>query len=59
MQELPHGHLVPYPVEITPDGRLSPLPGHRCFPDTQAPVLGKTLWAPKFLRSSVGYLLTT
>ena len=57
VRELPHGHLVAYPVDISPDGHLHTTPGHLCFPDTHAPVLGKKLWAPKFMR--LGYLLTT
>ena len=57
VQELPHGHLVSYPVDVAPDGHLHSVAGHRCFPDSRAPVLGKTLWAPKCLR--LGYVLTT
>lgn len=58
MQELPHGHLVPYPVSIAQDGTISPLSGHVCFPDTKAAVLGKTMKVPRFLRS-VAHILTT
>lgn len=34
------GHLLTYPVAVTKDGTVTELPGARCFPDTQAPVLG-------------------
>lgn len=34
------GHLLPFPVAITQDGNVSPLPGIPNFPDTQAPVIG-------------------
>ncbi|KAM3212563.1 hypothetical protein ACQJBY_065555 [Aegilops geniculata] len=34
------GHLLTYPVAVTKDGTVAELPGARCFPDTQAPVLG-------------------
>ena len=58
VQELPHGHLVPYPIEIGPDGVMNSLLGHRNFPDTQGHVLGKKMWAPAFLMKSVGLLTT-
>ncbi|VFQ94375.1 unnamed protein product [Cuscuta campestris] len=34
------GHLLKYPVQIDADGKVSPLPGHECFPDVGGKVLG-------------------
>ncbi|KAF8034632.1 hypothetical protein BT93_C0826 [Corymbia citriodora subsp. variegata] len=35
------GHLLRYPIEVTGNGAVVPLPGFAHFPDTKAPVLGK------------------
>ena len=43
VQELPHGHLVPYPVAVEPDGFVTTLPGHRNFPDTKGSILGAVM----------------
>ncbi|KAM0852684.1 hypothetical protein ACQ4PT_051595 [Festuca glaucescens] len=44
------GHLLTYPVAVTKDGTVTELPGARCFPDTQAPVLGvKSKHLPPYL----------
>ncbi|KAK3130776.1 hypothetical protein QOZ80_6BG0497970 [Eleusine coracana subsp. coracana] len=44
------GHLLRYPITITKDGRVTELPGAKCFPDTQALVLGmKSKNLPPFL----------
>ncbi|XP_050268439.1 phospholipase D alpha 1-like isoform X3 [Quercus robur] len=34
------GHLLPYPIQVTRDGKITTLSGFRFFPDTKAPVLG-------------------
>ncbi|XP_024528962.1 phospholipase D delta [Selaginella moellendorffii] len=34
------GHLMPYPVEVTPEGKLEPLQGFENFPDLGGKVLG-------------------
>ncbi|KAM3262725.1 hypothetical protein ACQJBY_053074 [Aegilops geniculata] len=34
------GHLLTYPVAVTKDGTVTELPGAKCFPDAEAPVLG-------------------
>lgn len=34
------GHLLPYPIQVTRDGKITTLSGSRFFPDTKAPVLG-------------------
>lgn len=34
------GHLLTYPVAVSRDGSVTELPGRRCFPDTEAPILG-------------------
>ena len=43
VQELPHGHLVPYPIAVEPDGFVTTLPSHRNFPDTKGSILGATM----------------
>jgi phospholipase D1/2 len=44
------GHLLTYPVAVAKDGTVTELPGARCFPDTQAPVLGvKARHLPPYL----------
>ena len=43
VQELPHGHLVPYPIAVEPDGFVTTLPGHRNFPDTKGSILGAVM----------------
>ncbi len=43
VQELPHGHLVPYPIAVEPEGFVTTLPGHRTFPDTKGSILGATM----------------
>lgn len=44
------GHLLTYPVAVTKDGIVTELPGMKCFPDTQAPVLGmKSNYMPPIL----------
>ena len=43
VQELPHGHLVPYPIAVEPEGFVTTLPGHRNFPDTKGSILGATM----------------
>ena len=40
VQELPHGHLIPYPIAVEPDGFVTTLPGFRNFPDSKGSVLG-------------------
>ncbi|XP_022131534.1 phospholipase D alpha 1-like isoform X4 [Momordica charantia] len=35
------GHLLRYPIEVGPDGSVSPLPAFEFFPDTKARVLGQ------------------
>ena len=62
--DLPHGHLVPYPIEVHGDGTVTTPPGFSTFPDTRAPVLG-AVWkllpcsGRAVLRQKAGYLLTT
>ena len=34
------GRLLPYPIQVTRDGKITTLLGFRFFPDTKAPVLG-------------------
>lgn len=34
------GHLLSYPIGVTEEGMVTPLPGVENFPDTKAPVLG-------------------
>ncbi|KAK4600800.1 hypothetical protein RGQ29_010418 [Quercus rubra] len=34
------GHLLPYPIQVTRDGKITTLSMFRFFPDTKAPVLG-------------------
>ncbi|XP_075672021.1 phospholipase D alpha 1-like [Castanea sativa] len=34
------GHLLPYPIQVTRDGKITTLSGFRFFPDTKASVLG-------------------
>lgn len=43
VQELPYGHLVPYPIAVEPDGFVTTLPGFRNFPDTKGAVLGAVM----------------
>lgn len=33
VQPLPHGHLMTYPIQVSQDGTVGPLPGHDTFPD--------------------------
>ncbi|KAH7287656.1 hypothetical protein KP509_32G068000 [Ceratopteris richardii] len=33
------GHLMLYPMSVSPNGEIEPLQGFDCFPDTNAPVL--------------------
>ena len=62
--DLPHGHLVPYPIEVKGDGTVTTPRGGGTFPDTRAPVLGG-VWkllpcsGLAVLRREAGYLLTT
>ncbi len=37
------GQMLPYPINVMPDGRLENLDGHNCFPDFpgQCQVMGK------------------
>ncbi|KAF3944890.1 hypothetical protein ACB098_01G109000 [Castanea mollissima] len=34
------GHLLPYPIQVTRDGKITTLSGLRFFPDTKASILG-------------------
>ncbi|CAM6073816.1 unnamed protein product [Sphagnum tenellum] len=34
------GHLMPYPLQVTVDGLVMPLPGHEKFPDVGGSVMG-------------------
>lgn len=47
--ELPHGHLLPYPLQVAQDGGVHPLPGWEMLPDTKAAVMGKDGMLPDFL----------
>ena len=35
------GHLLRYPIEITPDGMVTEIPDVPCFLDTKASIMGK------------------
>lgn len=43
------GHLLKYPVKVDEDGKVSPLPGHECFPDVGGKVLGSLSNLPSAL----------
>ena len=34
------GHLLKYPVEVSVDGKVSPIPDQDCFPDVGGKILG-------------------
>jgi phospholipase D1/2 len=62
VQNLPHGHLLPYPLEVAQNGVVRNLPGFRHFPDTKADVTGKKIQVPAVLRQCLGrteYVVTT
>ncbi|KAL6848534.1 hypothetical protein ACP4OV_021828 [Aristida adscensionis] len=43
------GHLMRYPVQVSGDGRVAPLPGHETFPDVGGRVVGSTNNLPDYL----------
>mmetsp|Transcript_9813 Transcript_9813/g.29512 ORF Transcript_9813/g.29512 Transcript_9813/m.29512 type:complete len:978 (-) Transcript_9813:2047-4980(-) len=62
VKELPHGHLLPYPLEIAQNGVVRALDGFRKFPDTNGTVLGKKIQLPILAKKILGkteYVVTT
>ncbi|KAL2518020.1 Phospholipase D alpha 1 [Abeliophyllum distichum] len=50
LEEDLQGHLLPYPVNISNNGEITPMPGFEFFPDTKARVLGtKSDYLPPIL----------
>ncbi|XP_057977109.1 phospholipase D delta-like isoform X1 [Malania oleifera] len=43
------GHLMSYPIKVSRDGKVSPLPGHEYFPDVGGKVLGASTNLPDAL----------
>ena len=43
------GHLMQYPLRVSPDGKVSALPDHESFPDVGGKVLGSANSLPDAL----------
>lgn len=62
IQALPHGHLLPYPLEVAINGVVRPLRNYSRFPDTKGSTTGKKIRLPAIMRKIVGkteYVVTT
>lgn len=62
IEALPHGHLLPYPLEVAINGTVRPLKGFTKFPDTKGSTTGRKIQLPAILQKLVGkteYVVTT